>query len=251
MIQMIFTCIIRETDRKRTSNHHNWKRWTALPMALSFCCLAAKANSWQEVHRTDQLIVYAREHSGTLIKEVRAVAHFDIPNSAIKKVIEDTDSYCQFMPYTKESKLLSKTGSTRLGYMLLSPPLVGPRDFTIRIEDSTVHDKDGKTVYSSSWHTANSEGPPEKSGIKRVEIDEGSWKLESDGENENCTKVTYTLFTDAGGGLPPFLINLANRKSLPQLFEALRKRIAATSCCEAQGTGSMSTGSRPAGLKAQ
>jgi hypothetical protein len=54
-----------------------------------------------------------------------------------------------------------------------------------------------------------------------VTINEGSWLLESIG---NQTKATYTLYTD-GGGIPPLIMNFANKQSISRLFEALRTRM--------------------------
>src|SRR5258708_39943417 len=55
-------------------------------------------------------------------------------------------------------------------------------------------------------------------------LDEGSWKLEPT-EDGRKTTVIYDLFTDGGGGLPAFVINMANRQSVNDLFQAIRKQV--------------------------
>ena len=50
---------------------------------------------------------------------------------------------------------------------------------------------------------------------------EGSWLLEPIG---NQTRATYTLYTD-GGGIPPLLMNFANKQSVSRLFDALHARM--------------------------
>ncbi len=37
-------------------------------------------------------------------------------------------------------------------------------------------------------------------------------------------RATYTLYTD-GGGIPPFLMNFANKQSVTRLFDALHARM--------------------------
>jgi hypothetical protein len=57
--------------------------------------------------------------------------------------------------------------------------------------------------------------------VIRVTVNEGSWLLEAIG---NQTRATYTLFTD-GGGIPALIMNIANKQSVSQLFEALHTRM--------------------------
>ena len=71
------------------------------------------------------------------------------------------------------------------------------------------------------WELANAEGPASRPGVHRVNINEGSWLLEPVG---NRTRATYTVYTD-GGGIPPFIANIANKQGIWQLFEALRERV--------------------------
>jgi hypothetical protein len=60
--------------------------------------------------------------------------------------------------------------------------------------------------------------------VIRITLDEGSWNLEPTDDGKKTT-VTYDLFTDGGGGLPAFAINMANRQSVNDLFQALRQQV--------------------------
>ena len=80
---------------------------------------------------------------------------------------------------------------------------------------------DGGTTYHSSWELANLDGPAPQPGVTRVTINEGSWLLESIGSQ---TRATYTLYTD-GGGIPPLIMNYANKQSVTRLFDALHTRM--------------------------
>jgi hypothetical protein len=105
--------------------------------------------------------------------------------------------------------------------MVLTPPLVGSLGYTIRVHKESVKNSDGGTSYHSRWELANSDRPPPRPGVTRVTINEGSWLLEPIG---NQTRATYTLYTD-GGGVPPLLMNFANKQSISRLFDALHVRM--------------------------
>ena len=177
------------------------------------------ATEWQEVSRDFNLAIYIRHRSDSPIEEVRGIGEFNASILVLKGVLADVGKYSEFMPYTAESRVLPQ--DTQLCYMVLKPPLVGSLDYTIRVHEELRKDAGGHTSYHSSWELANSDGPPARPGVTRVTINEGSWLLEPIG---NQTRATYTLFTD-GGGIPPLLMNFANKRSVSSLFEALHARL--------------------------
>jgi hypothetical protein len=177
------------------------------------------AAEWKEVSRDGNLVVYVRHRADSAIEEVRGIGQFNAPISALRGILADVGKYSDFMPYTKESRVLPQ--NAQLCYMVLTPPLVGSLDYTIRVHEESLKGPDGGTVYRSSWELDNSDGPAPRPGVTRVTINEGSWLLEPIG---NQTKATYTLYTD-GGGIPPLIMNFANKQSISRLFDALRTRI--------------------------
>ncbi len=178
-----------------------------------------RATEWQEVSRNNNLAIYIRHRSDSPIEEIRGIGDFDAPIAVLKGILADVGKYSEFMPYTKESRLLPK--DDQLCYMVLTPPLVGSLDYTIRVHEESVKNSDGTMSYHSRWELANTDGPPPRRGITRVTVNEGSWLLEPIG---NQTRATYTLYTD-GGGIPPLLMNFANKLSVSRLFDALRGRM--------------------------
>ena len=174
---------------------------------------------WQEVSRNFKLAIFVRHRSDSPIEEVRGVGEFKGPISALKGILADVAKYSEFMPYTKESRLLPQ--DAQLCYMVLKPPLVGSLDYTIRIHEELLKGSDGGTIYHSRWELANFDGPPPRPGVTRVTINEGSWLLEPIG---NQTRATYTLYTD-GGGISALLLNFANKQSVSRLFDALHARM--------------------------
>jgi hypothetical protein len=187
-------------------------------LSLVFVC-NLQATEWQEVSRNSNLAIFIRHRIDSPIEEVRGIGEFNAPIQVLKGILADVSKYSEFMPYTKESRVLPK--DSQLCYMVLRPPLVGSLDYTIRVHEELLNGHDGRSTYRSRWELANADGPAARPGVTRVTVNEGSWLLEPIG---NQTRATYTLYTD-GGGIPPILMNFANKQSVSRLFDALRERI--------------------------
>jgi hypothetical protein len=208
-------------------NYSGWAKGIALVNRVPICGVLLSllalgnlhATEWREVSRNFNLAIYVRHRPDSPIEEVRGVGEFNASILVLKAILADVSKYSEFMPYTKESRLLPQ--DAQLCYMVLKPPLVGSLDYTIRVHEELLKGPDGRTIYHSSWALANPDGPPPQPGVTRVTVNEGSWVLEPIG---NQTRATYTLFTD-GGGIPPLIMNFANKQSVSRLFNALHTRI--------------------------
>ena len=126
---------------------------------------------WREVSKNPNLTIYARHRSGSTLEELRAVGELDATAIKVETVLGAVAKYPEFMPYTKESRLIGQ--DDQLCYMLLNPPIVGERDYTIRVHRESRKGGDGTTAYYSHWELANAEGPPPRSGINRVKSTKG------------------------------------------------------------------------------
>ena len=198
-------------------------RLTVFLLALVLPAAAVRADDWKEASRGKDLTVSTRERAGSPIAEVRAVGQIEASPATVKAVLDDRDHYPNFMPYVAEVRVLSTNpgAHTLVSYMRLNPPIVGERDYTIAVHEEA---RPGGGFFSS-WRLANDKGPAEKPGVVRVKVNEGSWLLEPD-NGGTATRATYTLFTDAGGNVPGFVVNQANKRSLSDLFAAVRKTAA-------------------------
>ncbi len=193
----------------------------------SLSAFAQKENKWEEAATADidghKLTVYAREKAGD-VKEVRGVGVFDAPSWVVKNVIDDVVNYKNFMPYTKESLVLSQHDGYIVTYQRLSTPIVEDRDYTLKIFDESREDVNGKIVWKNRWSEANKLGPKPKDGVTRVGVNEGYWLLEDDASGKR-TKATYYVYTNPGGAIPTFVINMANAQAVPELYRAVAKAV--------------------------
>jgi len=184
---------------------------------------ASNQHDWTLVSGSKDLTVYERPRAGSSLREVKGVGIIQASPAVVRRVLEDVESYPHFMPYVVESKVISREPGTRVSYQRLSPPLVGDRDYTVRVCFETRPSAAGDPCYFSHWQAANDLGPAEKAGVARVKVAEGSWLLEA-ADDGRQTHATYCLYTDSGGGIPSMILNLASRTSVPKLFESIRKQ---------------------------
>ncbi|HEY1097546.1 MAG TPA: START domain-containing protein [Myxococcota bacterium] len=203
---------------------------SSLVIVAAIICGATSAvaadGQWEEASSSDiegrKLTVYTRSKEGSDVKETRGNGSFAAAPWIIKNVIDDVANYKSFMPYTKESSVLKTGDGFIISYQQLDTPVVENRDYTIKIIDESSEDAAGKIVWKNRWTTSNNSGPAPKSGVTRVQVNEGYWQLE-DGK-DGGTKVTYYVYTNPGGGLPTFVVNMANTTAVGELFKAVAKQ---------------------------
>ena len=184
---------------------------------------AADANDgWKLATERDGVTIYTRPHSGSPLKEFKAVGEIAAPSRAVCAVIEDVDAYPSFMPYMAECRLLRRESDSLLSYQRISPKICSDRDFTLRTYKTSWPGVAG-LVYSNRWEAANALGPPKKPGVVRVEFCQGSWLLEPSGAAK--TRATYSVYTDTGGLIPPFIANHFSQSGIGEIFTAVRKQV--------------------------
>ncbi|MGB8166109.1 MAG: START domain-containing protein [Chthoniobacteraceae bacterium] len=200
-------------------------------LLIAAACLATSAGAisaedgpkWSPVSQAADLTVYERARKDSDLREFKAVGIIAMPPEVVRRVLDDVDEYPRFMPYVTESRVLSRDGNSRVSYQRVSPPIVGDRDYTIRVRFETRRMAGGGACFCNRWQTANDLGPAAKAGVVRVKVTEGSWLLEPTTDGRQ-TRATYCIFSDSGGSLPPYIANAASKTAIPKLFAAVRKQ---------------------------
>lgn len=199
----------------------------AIPLVISLAIPAAQAfdtkspgAEWSEAYRTAELVIFTKDVVEG--RRIVAIAEVDAPPEVIFNVVNDFDHYPDFMPYVKESRVLSrKNDSELMTYMRIAPPFVNERDYPLKFR-MTRGTPANNGVFKTEW-TAYPEAQPEVEGVVRVKLNEGSWIAEPlDGGTR--TRLTYTLLTNPGGLIPAFVANMSNTIAIPKLFKAVEKR---------------------------
>lgn len=166
-----------------------------------------------------------RVHSsarGNGIRELRATGVIDAPPEVVFRVLCDVHLFRALVPHVKQFRVLERGEGTALAYQRLELPTLAPRDFTVRHTCHAETRADGSTLWVNQWHTDNGAGPPRDDGVVRLELNEGSWVLDTV-EGGGRTRATYRLRIDPGGEVPAFIVNAAMEMQLPQLFDALER----------------------------
>jgi ribosome-associated toxin RatA of RatAB toxin-antitoxin module len=188
--------------------------------------LAAKPEAapaeWKLVSQSDNVTLYRRPRAGPGLYESKAIGNFAAPIGVVHAVVDDVESYSEFMPYTVECRVLKRETDSVVTYQRISAPLVSDRDYTVRVR-TTSKPVVGGTSYFSRWETENALGPPEKPRVVRVKLCEGSWLLEPLGSN--ATRATYTIYTDSGATIPGFIKNVGSQIGIRKIFAAIRQRV--------------------------
>lgn len=184
--------------------------------------LSEVGNDWKEESSVKGLVIYSRVRDGSALKEFKAVGVIEAMSRAVFAVIDDSEAYPSFMPYTSECRVLKREKDSVVAYQRLELPLVSDRDYTLRSRHETWLGPDGP-IFRVRWEPANNLGPAEQPGVSRVHLCEGGWLLEPQGDG--TTRATYSIFTDSGGALPPMIANNGSRIGIRKVFDAIRKQV--------------------------
>jgi hypothetical protein len=180
----------------------------------------ATPGEWKLISNKEGVALYRRQRA--LTNESKAIGEIAASTDLVHAVLDDVESYTSFMPYTAECRVLKRESDVIIGYQRISAPLASDRDYTLRVR-TTAKKGDAGTTYLSQWTTDNPAGPPEKRGVVRVNLCEGSWLLEPAGPN--ATRATYTIYTDSGGAIPKFIKETGSQIGIRKLFAAIRKQV--------------------------
>jgi hypothetical protein len=174
---------------------------------------------WRLTSESGAIKLYSRVRPGSASKEFKATGTIDAPTRVVNNVINDVEGYPSFMPFTAECRILQREGNSIYTYQRISPKIVGDRDYTLQVEETSWPANAG-FAYLKHWKPANEAGPPEKKGVLRVKLCEGGWLLEP--ESAEKTRATYSIYTDTGGSLPAFIANAASGIGIRKIFAAVR-----------------------------
>jgi uncharacterized protein YndB with AHSA1/START domain len=197
--------------------------WAAVVFA-SFSAQALDVKSpekkWTEAYRHDNLVIFTKDVGQD--HEILAISELETTPETVFSVLTDVERYAEFMPYVRESRVLSRVNDLDLvTYARIAPPLVSQRDYALHVRITRGSPLNGG-VSKLEW-TSVPDAQAEIEGVVRVKLNQGAWIIEPMNGGKR-TRLTYTVLTDPGGLLPPFVINLTSTVSVPELFEAVRKR---------------------------
>lgn len=182
---------------------------------------AAAEGAFTPLSDKDGVRVSARAVPGSSIKEVRAEGLVEAPPERVLAVLADVGAYPEIMPPTEAARLLQRDeDGTAFYYMVINPPLIRRRDYCISLRQARL--PDGRLRSAWALHDVGGRCPAPQPGVLRIQRNQGEWLLTPE-RNGQATHVMYQAFTDPGGQVPAWMVNLATARSLPGVIRSLRR----------------------------
>jgi len=161
-----------------------------------------------------KIIMRSLKPTGNEGVAVRAHGVVKAPMDKVWPVVRDCQHFAKFMPRTKRSELQSRTGNVSKCFFEIDMPF----------------------PFSDLWSVVNSvESRTTAGGYKRswtlirgtYHRNNGSWTASPWGPNGKETLLSYQIDLNPNVSLPDFIIRKAQSSTMPDVFEAVRKRVAA------------------------
>jgi len=111
---------------------------------------ADSARGWALEAESKGIVIHSRVREGSAIKEFRGVGVIDAPPGEVLGVLDDSEAYPSFMPYTAECRVLKRERNSVLAYQRLELPLVSDRDYTLRTRNEVWQGDQGR-IYRIRW----------------------------------------------------------------------------------------------------
>jgi hypothetical protein len=194
--------------------------------------VAAVAAAWVLVSSFAQGQLFRAEREGTDVVALRAEGRLKAPAWAVREVLANGWKYDGISPYLAERKVLfgqeCRGGARDLpgcravwAYERYEPPVVGARDYVFRME-IVADDLAGGGPFELAWTLDDSKGKPPE-GTTHMRSNDGAWRITADGAE---TLFAYRIVIDPGGGIPTWVVNMANKSSVPKVIAAVEEEAA-------------------------
>jgi hypothetical protein len=194
--------------------------------------IATAAAAWVLVSSFPQGQLYRSEREGSDVVALRAEGRLKAPAWAVREVLASGWKYDGVSPYLAERKVLSgiecRGGARDLpgcravwAYERYEPPVVGARDYVFRME-IVADDLATGGPFELAWTLDESRGGP-PDGTTHMRANEGAWRVTPDGAE---TRFAYRIVIDPGGGIPTWVVNMANKSSVPKVIAAVEEEAA-------------------------
>jgi ribosome-associated toxin RatA of RatAB toxin-antitoxin module len=181
------------------------KRTLTILLALLLnLTMFATGDEWELEKDKDSIKIWTRETEGSNIKSFKAITTINATVAQLSAVLNDIESYPQWMADVETTKILEEIGEyERYYYFEVDAP------WPVSNRDNIVHfllQKDLETNEAIITVTGHPDYIPEKKGVVRIPVSLGTWKFIPIGENE-C-QIIFEYTAETGGNLPTWVVNL-------------------------------------------
>ena len=185
-------------------------------LLLTIFTFTTQAQDWQLKKDKNGIKVYVRTHTGSKLKESKAVMTTSGTIDNFLDLLLDFENYNTWTPKAKTGKLLKKINDkTYYFYADYKAPMVADRDLAAKL---TI------TKQTDSYLRIDMEGAPdytpEKDKHVRIPEYKGIYIVEK--QSDGKLKITLEYFADPGGNVPSGLVNTSAVDVPYDLFSNLK-----------------------------
>ena len=164
-----------------------------------------KTDNWELKKFEKGISIYTRVTENSKYKELKAVFQIKTSLSSIVALLNDVESYPQWVYRCETSKILSKTSEKHLirYQTIVAPWPVDNRDVVIEVNYS--QDEKTKIVYQKINALPNYS--PIVPGHVRIPEFRATWTLIP--LKNGIVEIQYELLVNPGGAIPAWLVNMA------------------------------------------
>ncbi len=183
-------------------------RW--LPTLLVL--VAAPASADDEETRLDkgETVVATRALKGYDTPETTGKAVNNAPPAKVWSIISRCGDYARTMPRTKASKELSRKGNK----LVCQVTIIMPAPYSNLTSTTDVTHTEADPKFTRTWKMIDGD----------YKYNSGSWVLAPFKGDPKRTLAVYTVLAEPKAWIPAWIRKAAQKKSLPEMMEALRKQ---------------------------
>lgn len=196
-----------------------------MTLALLTALVLAADGAFSKEGEAEGYVIESRKVEGSAFAELRLTGATTASPEAFCNAAFGTGKFDAEEPDLKSRAVLRESANERVTHDLISPPLVSDREYTVRTV-RTLSSPDRCTVTIDS---ANELAPLPLAGRVMITNIHSTWRGER--QSDGKTRVSYQIFTDPAGAIPPFLIEGTRRtlavrwlKMIVQRAEQAEKR---------------------------
>ncbi len=175
-------------------------------IATLIAAVLAAEPAWEKVSETDGITIEQRTVGGSKFVELKFTTQTDKTPRSLCDVAFGDGKFDAAEPDLKSRAIVQESADERVTYEQITPPIVSNRDYVVRARRLM----EGEAC-RMTFEAANELGPKPPDGWVRVSKLKGHWLFEP--LEGGKTRLTYVVFTDPGGSIPPFLVE-GNRRKL-------------------------------------
>ncbi len=161
---------------------------------------------FKEIDTRDGWVMSKRAVKDSPFAEYRIVMHSPDSVADLCEAIYDWGTRHNDAPTVTLNTMLDDGENLRTMYTQISQPVVASRDYAL----TSKREKLSEGVCRIRFFVTNDVAPPRPRGFVRLDHLWGEWQLEA--IPDGGSTVTYTLYSDPGGSVPPFLVHGRQQK---------------------------------------